>query len=599
MATQSTTAALPVPLGLLGLPSLHSIIQAIAGGFFTALAEALVPSWLRHGTVATIQHLVALPDPGTWSHVKALQGEMTYLAVMLLPVTLAVTATRYWLVGLTGAAHPATAVTRTGLVTGVLVGYRWIVEQTVAATNTLTHGLLGLPAVSAGLARIISVLFGGALLAGGGGVFGALLVIIGVVFAAGLFAAQVLLTIALALLCVIGPPLIALSAIPELSHLARGWADSLLAVALVPIGWTILFATAGALSLDATNFGGGSGGLPEHVAAAFAGLITFILAVRLPFIAVGEIRSIIARHSSRTATANTTSSQPAPPGADRVKTAHARLRAIGLQAVPALGASVGGAAGALGAPAGGPIGALKRRAATITQHARPGAAGARTPSHTTPRPPAATPPRRGARQRIRDARTILAAAPAQAAKAMRSARQPAHPVKHTSTASTPSGGAARSRQPRDQGSERPSQTRPPGASERAGARVSERPAQAPAAAGRPTYTRQARTAPRTTGGGARQAESATSPASASRQDAGPNTPGAARAPQPHAREKPAASTRRQDTARSASQQRKPSPRPQPPRGAPAKDRSTAPASKNTGGRGRRLRRHKPRPTAKP
>ena len=30
-----------VPAGLLGLPSLHDIIQAIAGGFFGALADTI------------------------------------------------------------------------------------------------------------------------------------------------------------------------------------------------------------------------------------------------------------------------------------------------------------------------------------------------------------------------------------------------------------------------------------------------------------------------------------------------------------------------------------------------------------------------------
>ena len=197
---------------------------------------------------------------------------------MLLPVTLAVGAVRYWLVGLTGAAHPASALVRCVGATGVLVAYRWIVEETVAATNTLTHGILGFPAVGDGLQRIIGVLFGGALLSGAGGVFGAFLVIVGVVFAAGLFAAQVLLTVLLAVLIVAGPPLIAISAIPELSHLARDWAYALLGVALVPLGWTVLFATAGALCLDATSFTGAGGGLPGHVAAAFAGLITFVIA---------------------------------------------------------------------------------------------------------------------------------------------------------------------------------------------------------------------------------------------------------------------------------------------------------------------------------
>ena len=71
-----------------GLPSLHSIIEAIANGFFSALAGALVPGFLKHGTVATIQHLVALPDPATWGHVGELESDMTYLGMSLMPVTL-------------------------------------------------------------------------------------------------------------------------------------------------------------------------------------------------------------------------------------------------------------------------------------------------------------------------------------------------------------------------------------------------------------------------------------------------------------------------------------------------------------------------------
>ena len=412
-------AILAPPLALFGLPSLHSIIQAIAGGFFTALAQALVPGWLRHGTVATIQHLVALPDPATWRHVGELQGEMTYLAAMLLPVTLAVGATRYWLIGITGSAHPASAVVRSAASSGVLVAYRWIVEQTVAATNTLTHGILGLPSVAAGLQRIIGVLFGGALLAGAGGVFGALLVIVGVLFAAGLFAAQVLITLALAVLIVAGPPLIVLASIPELAHLARGWSDALLAVALVPVGWSVLFATAGALCLDATSFTGAGGGVPGHVAAAFAGLITFVLAVRLPFIAVGEIRAIFTRHGPRAAAGSPQASTGTLPAQQRVRAAQARLRAAALAGAPAIGASVGRAAGALGAPAGGPLGAARRRLA----HAATGRSGTPTTASRPGAHPQGVPGGGAARPRLRErlaaARAILAGAPAEARAAMR------------------------------------------------------------------------------------------------------------------------------------------------------------------------------------
>ena len=202
------------------------------------------------------------------------------------------------------------------------------------------------------------MLFGGALLSGAGGVFGAFLVIIGVVFAAGLFAAQVLLTVVLAVLIVAGPPLIALSAIPELSHLSRSWAHALLAVALVPLGWTVLFATAGALCLDATSFTGAGGGLPGHVAAAFAGLITFVIAARLPLMAVGEVRHLFS--SQRAPGRGASQGQSTMPGSERVRAAHARLRAVGLEGVPSLGRSAGRAAGAIGAPQRGPAGAARR-----------------------------------------------------------------------------------------------------------------------------------------------------------------------------------------------------------------------------------------------
>ncbi|HEY4896053.1 MAG TPA: hypothetical protein VII01_08180 [Solirubrobacteraceae bacterium] len=405
----------PLPVALFGIPSLHSIIQAIANGFFSALAGALVPSWLKHGTVATIQHLVALPDPAEWAHVSRLQGDMSYLAVMLLPVTLAVTATRYWLIGLTGAAHPASALVRCTGVTGVLVAYRWVVEQTVAAANIVSHGVLGLPTVAGGLQRIIGVLFGGALLAGAGGVFGAFLVIVGVVFAAGLFAAQVLLTVVLAVLIVAGPPLLVLSAIPELSHLARNWAYALLAVVLVPVGWTVLFATAGALCLDATSFTGAGGGLPGHVAAAFAGLITFVIAARLPLVVIAQVGQLFSGPGAASRSGTATASRM--PGSERVRAAHSRLRAIGLDGIPSLGRSAGRAAGALGAPQGGPLGAARRGLATAARRspipARMGAAAGAAAGLR-----ADTASGRGMRGRLTHAKSILANAPREAIAAV-------------------------------------------------------------------------------------------------------------------------------------------------------------------------------------
>jgi hypothetical protein len=427
-----------VALGFLGLPSLHSIIEGIAKGFFSALAGALVPGFLKHGSVATIQHLVALPDPASWVHVSELQSDMTYLGVSLMPVTVAVCTLRYWMMGLTGAAHPVTALARCAWATGTLVIYRWLVEQTVAATNTLTHAILAFPVVANGLASIISVLFGGALLAGAGGVFGAFLVIVGVIFAAGLFACAEALTVLLALVFCAGPPLIALAPIPELSHLARVWGHALMAIVLVPVGWTILFASAGALTLDATSFSGASG-LPGHIAAAFAGLITFVIAVKLPLMCFGQLRHILA---SATHSTGTSQGQRTMPGVQRVRGAHARLRTVAMEGVPSLGRSAGRAAGAIGAPEGGPLGTVRRGLASatgrsgLTQAAGPGralgaiAGAARTAGATG----GVSAGRGGVRTRLARAVTILASAPRDARAAMAaSSRRPTRAPNPTGT----------------------------------------------------------------------------------------------------------------------------------------------------------------------
>lgn len=425
-ASAATGSGQLVPLAFLGLPSLHSIIEAIAKGFFSALAGALVPGFLKHGSVALIQHLVALPDPAGWGHVSELEGDMTYLGMSLMPVSLTVCTLRYWMMGLTGAAHPATGIARCAWATFVLVIYRWLVEQIVAATNTLTHAILGFPVVANGLASIVTVLFGGALLIGAGGVFGAFLVIVGVAFAAGLFASKVALTDVLALAYCAGPLFVALWPVPELSHLMRVWGHALMAVVLVPLGWTLLFAVAGALTLDATSLSGGASGIGGHIDAAFAGLIAFVIAVKLPLMLLGELRHILGSASQRASGAGGgAQGQATMPGAQRMRAAHARLRNVGLEGIPSLGRSAGRAAGAMGAPAGGPLGAGRRglagaarRTGMVPAAAGAGALGGMTARSAAARHAGKATMRGDVRERISRAGAILASAPRDARAAM-------------------------------------------------------------------------------------------------------------------------------------------------------------------------------------
>lgn len=428
-----------VPAGFLGLPSISSILEAIANGFTQALAGALVPGWLKHATVATIQSLVALPDPARWTHVGRLAGEMRWLGVSLMPVTIAVAAIRYWAMGITGQGSPASAVTRAAASAGVLVAYSWIVQQVVDGTNTITHAILGFPQVGNGLASLVSVLFAGALLSGVGSALMAVLVIVGLIFAVALFAIQMVVTLLLAVLTVAGPPLIAVSGVPELSHLARGWARALGVLALVPISWTVLFASAGALTLDATSASGASG-LPGHVEAALAALATWVLAVKLPLMLLGELRGFLIggfKSQGGGGGASGSAASVPMPGNARMKAAKDRLQSAASSGAPAVAGRVGAAAGALGAPQGGPLGALRR--AGLRAAGRPG-------------PPAAN--RGGIRARTTAAAAILRGHPvpggrsggargsAQSAGTRRGANTAARPQRRKSTSGSASTGAA-------------------------------------------------------------------------------------------------------------------------------------------------------------
>ena len=364
VASASTGA--PVALGFLGFPSIQSIVEGIVNFFFQDVASALVPSFLKNASVATIKWLVAVPDPASWTHIGELEGDMTLLAVSLLGVCFTAGIVRYLLLGLSGTGHPLQALASTVGSAGALILYPWAAGQVVAIVNTLTNTILSFPVAGNGVQRTVGILFGGALLVGSGGLFLAVLVIVGVVFAAVMFAMKVLILLAFALLYVVGPLVIAVRPLPELSHLARAWGTMLIGLALVPVGWTILFATAGALSLDATSFGGVGhtgvvGALTGHVAGAFAALLTFFLAMRLPLGVLGHLRGVLGGISSPAHAGSTAGSSSGGSTGVRVSDANARLRAGTLQA----GRMVGLAAGALGAPAGGLVGAGTRGAGRL------------------------------------------------------------------------------------------------------------------------------------------------------------------------------------------------------------------------------------------
>jgi hypothetical protein len=343
------------------LPSIGELLNGVVNGLFGALLSALTPSFLRHADIHTLEWLIALPDvadTAIWPTVGRLEENMVWVAGAILPTTLIIATARDTAGSLSFRAHPGNALLRVIGAVFWLVLYRFAASNAVAFVNVLTHTMLSWSIVAQGLHRTVLVMFGGSIVLGVGGAFLALLGLVALVFAVCLFALKVLLLMVLAVLFVAGPLLIALTPLPILGDLARGWLLALVGICLIPVGWCIIFATAGAISLDVTSLRGGAH-IGSRVLGAFAALATFYIALKWPLMVLGHVRGSLGGLGVR----------PGSPSAggsvvsDRALAAKAQRARTGLQAATlAGGRGIGLAAGALGAPRGGLAGLAARAA---------------------------------------------------------------------------------------------------------------------------------------------------------------------------------------------------------------------------------------------
>jgi hypothetical protein len=395
------------------LPSIGELLNGVVNGLFGALLSALTPSFLRHADIHTLEWLVALPnvaDTAIWPTVARLEANMVWVAGAILPTTLIIATTRDTALSLSFRAHPGNALLRVIGAVFWLVLYRLAVANAVAFVNVLTHTMLSWSIVAQGLHRTVLVMFGGSVIFGVGGAFLALLGLVALVFAVCLFALKVLLLMVLAVLFVAGPLLIALTPLPTVGYLARGWLLALVGICLIPVGWCIIFATAGAISLDVTNLGGGAH-IGSRVVGAFAAVATFYIAVKWPLLVLGHVRGSLGGLGVRPG-ASSGGGSVVSDGALAAKAQRART---GLQAAMlAGGRGIGLAAGALGAPRGGLAGLAARQA-------RPHLAGAAATGAIAVGPPRARPRATGAAGRIPQAGDALRDTPTRMRRAWRAA----------------------------------------------------------------------------------------------------------------------------------------------------------------------------------
>jgi hypothetical protein len=367
------------------LPSIGELLNEVVNGLFGALLSALTPDFLKHADIHTLEWLVALPnvaDTSVWPTVGRLEANMVWVAGAILPTTLIIATARDTALSLTFRAHPGNALLRVIGAVFWLVLYRFSFENGVAFVNVLTHTMLSWSIVAQGLHRTVLVMFGASAIFGAGGAFLGLLGLVALVLAISLFALKVLILVVTAILFVSGPLFIALTPLPTVGYLARGWLLALVGVCLIPVGWCIIFAVAGAISLDVTNLGGGAH-IGSRVVGAFAALVTFYVAWKWPLMVLGHVRNALGGLGVRPGGASGGGGAVSN-GALAAKAQRAR---IGLQAAMlAGGRGLGLAAGQLGAPRGGLVGLAGRQARPHVAAAAASGAIAVGPPRPRPRP---------------------------------------------------------------------------------------------------------------------------------------------------------------------------------------------------------------------
>jgi hypothetical protein len=320
----------------LGVKEIAALLAAIVG----ALADLLIPKSLVESGIGGIKWLVQLPPVGTdatpqggspdvrMPHLQELRDTMTWIGVTLLPLGLVITAGRAFLVPTADGDSPADAVVRAISAGIALLLYDWAWGAVTELSRLLTSGILGLPWVADGVERMLeTLLIGGA---SGSAVASEFVVPLMILVAGtallGLLLVRVGLEVATALLYVLGGLVFGLSVTNLGRRLLSAWLVGAVAIVVLPLLWSTVFAVGAALMLDAGD-AEGKGGLGAFVAQLYnvaAALAVFWIAIKL---ALG-----VFRHASGAITGITAT--PASAGAGRAASS-GRVQALTRNATPA------------------------------------------------------------------------------------------------------------------------------------------------------------------------------------------------------------------------------------------------------------------------
>ena len=288
-------------------------VEEIGGlivNLIAALVDLLVPDSLVRQGMKAVRWLVSVPVFGdvprsggrvdlSFPHLGQLREALTWIGVTLLPLAIIVTVARGWFDPRLDADPPEQILLRI-VGAGVLLAlYDTVWYALTRLTGLITGAILSLPWVEQGTEQMLEFL----LIGGGAGtaVASEFIVPLLMLFAAIAFLGVLLLKIGLTVLAAVlyasGGLVVGLSPSSIGRRLLTAWAIALASIAVIPVLWAIIFATASALTLDAASPSDAArAGAPRLISQLFLGaaaLAAFWMALSVGKAALGSARSAI------------------------------------------------------------------------------------------------------------------------------------------------------------------------------------------------------------------------------------------------------------------------------------------------------------------
>jgi hypothetical protein len=337
-ASASSLGGWTPPIALFGVD-----IGELVQGIIEKIVSLVLPSDLAgQWAVGLVKWLVVVPDvadAARFPHVNAFRSGLVGIGFALLAVSITLCGVQVAL----GAPILADAVKRTVIAAGVLVIYPKLVSTVIRAVNIITGDLLTNHLIAEGTDKMLGAALVVGVVTGGFGwslVLGAALFCL--YFIAALMVIKIGLTAVLAVLLLSGALVWGLYPLPATAWIARAWLSAAFTVALIPIGWALVFSAGALLSSDSLVWAGSGGGLGdqlENIAKPFSALGCFWVAYRTPTYMLGAARFLgISPRASIAGRSSGSGSSPTRPAASAVRTNTDRFRAvsqrIGARAAP-------------------------------------------------------------------------------------------------------------------------------------------------------------------------------------------------------------------------------------------------------------------------